>query len=180
MASQETNDNRSGNIDVEIAVIKTNLQQIGTIVSEFKDIAKDMAENTSELRRILTDHEYKFKQQERFLEKIQNDAEMRRRESENSVRELKNQMAQSFTDSVNRDAEAFEKISLQIREMEIAHEKAIEKVYNAIEVNKNKNEDAISSLEKRVSKLETKWYYFTGIAAVLVFIANKIPWASFF
>ena len=177
MAAHDDNNNY---LDIEIAVIKSNIEQITNAIKDFRDIAKEMSETSTNIQKLLSNHDLKLAQQEKMLEKIQIDAEIRKRESEASVREIKTQMNGSFNDAVRRDSDAFQRISVQIKDMEESHEKAIEKIYNAIEENKTTHQKEIEGIKTRITSLENWKWYTTGIAAVVVFIASKIPWNTLF
>jgi hypothetical protein len=62
------------------------------------------------------------------------------------------------------------------KERERRHREVLDSIEN---LNKNMTEK-LENQDKRIQALENWRWYLLGIGAVLLFIANKIPWETFF
>lgn len=162
-------------LKTDIAILRVNMENIeryfGSIeknVAKVERVSDQIIVTASRLDKIQED-----------LKSAKTDAEMRRRESENSVREIKQQMTSMSSITQESFNSSIKSVLEEVKNLKDTTTTSFDKVYSAIEKNRNEFDSEIEKLEKRVSKLEQWKWWSMGVGAVIVGVGS-LMWTSIF
>lgn len=151
-------DNEINSLKTDIALIQKDIKQIeqgfkkvDTAVCQISDVLKTMAVQEN----ILENNERRIDSLEENLKRH-------------------NEQEEAFRKEFNRKFEEMKET--EQKERERRHRELLDSIEK---LNKNMSEK-LDSQDKRIQALEKWRWYVLGIGAVLLFIANKLPWAAFF
>jgi predicted RNase H-like nuclease (RuvC/YqgF family) len=151
-------DNEMNTIKTDIVVIKRDIAQISQVYKK----VDDTLEQISEIAKTLA-------VQEKTLE---NDARRIATLEENLMKH--NQYEAEFRKELNK------RLDDMIAKIELDCNSKHKQVLVAIEKMSSAANSKLAEQDKRITALEGWRWYVAGIVAVIVIIANKIPWTPFF
>lgn len=151
-------DNEMNTIKTDIVVIKRDIAQISQVYKK----VDDTLEHISEIAKTLA-------VQEKTLE---NDARRIATLEENLMKH--NQYEAEFRKELNK------RLDDMIAKIELDRNSKHKQVLVAIEKMSSAANSKLAEQDKRIAALEGWRWYVAGIVAVIVIIANKIPWTPFF
>lgn len=95
-----------------------------------------------------------------------------------------NSLEEKLNKQIEFEADFRKEVNAKLEDMrnyaQIERERRHKEVLRSIEDLNRSLSDKLSQQDKRVQALENWRWYILGIGAVLFFILNKLPWASFF
>jgi predicted RNase H-like nuclease (RuvC/YqgF family) len=151
-------DNEINSLKTDIALIQKDVKQIENVFRKVDNAVGQM----SEILKTIAVQENILENNEKRVSSLEETIKKRNDEEEQFRKEL----TQKFDDM----KETFQK------ERERRHREVLDSIEN---LNKNMTEK-LENQDKRIQALENWRWYLLGIGAVLLFIANKIPWETFF
>jgi exonuclease VII large subunit len=158
-------DNEMGTLKTDIALIQKDLKQIERVFQKVDNAVEQMAEihkAQAVQENILENNEKRISLVE---EKI-----IKHNEDEIAFRKELNTKIEDMRTNANIERERRHKELLS----------SIENLNKSMTEKLEKQEKKIEKQDMKIQALENWRWYILGIGAVILFILNKLPWASFF
>jgi len=156
--SQAVTDNDINTVKTDVALIKRDITQISHVYKKVDDTLEQMSEIAKTLA-----------VQEKILE---NDARR--------IAILEENLVKHNQDEVEFRKELAKRLDDMTTKAEIEREKRHKQMMEAFDKMSSSVNKRLDDQDKRITTLENWKWYAAGVAAVLVLIVNKFPWAMFF
>ena len=145
-------------LKTDIALIQKDVKQIERVFKKVDDAVGQL----TEILKVTAVQENMLENNDRRIETLEENLKKHNEQEEASRKEF------------NRKFEEMKET--EQKERERRHRELLE----SIEKLNTKMSDKLDNQDKRIRQLENWRWYILGIGAVLLFVLNKLPWATFF
>lgn len=181
MKDQDQDKDTDLNLKTDIAVLKTNLENIQKSYNNIDNHLRKLDSiNTN-----LTRNTMRIEGIEKSIDSNKKDADLTRRENEANLKELRLELVKSSAESKSIVIQEVNKINLELTEFRDHIKENFERVYKVIEKNDQnisnhhehdmkKIDDKFDVIQTKVEKLENWRWWAVGIGSSLLLVASYI------